>query len=113
MPEVITKHPEVVKEVLASAGARCGAGEPQKILTSCPRERFCALSGGEICVYSEKELREMTQLSRADLCEIRAQGAPPAGGPLAAAFAEPAFGAMLPVALAGAVLLLRRRARRR
>jgi hypothetical protein len=26
MPEVITKHPDVVKEVLQSAGAKCGVG---------------------------------------------------------------------------------------
>jgi hypothetical protein len=109
MPEVITKHPEVVKEVLQSAGARCGAGAPQKILTACPKERFCALPGGEICVYGPRELGRMTQLSREDVCEIRAEAPPPARGPLAAAFPEWGFGAMLPAALAGALLLLRRR----
>jgi hypothetical protein len=34
---------------------------------------------------------------------------PPARGPLAAAFPEWGFGAMLPAALAGALVLLRRR----
>jgi hypothetical protein len=109
MPEVITKHPEIVKEVLQSAGARCGAGEPQKILTKCPKDRFCALPGGEVCVYGPEDLRHMTQLSREDLCEIRAETPPPALGALAAAFSEWGFGAMLPAAVAGALLILRRR----
>jgi hypothetical protein len=51
----------------------------------------------------------MTQLSRQDLCEIRAEGPPPARGPLGAAFAEWGFGAMLPAAIAGLLLLRRRR----
>src|SRR5512134_1843378 len=109
MPEVITKHPDVVRDVLESAGARCGKGEPQKILTKCPKEKFCALPGGEICVYGPGELGRMTQLSREDVCEIRGEAPPPARGALAAAFPDWGLGAMLPAALAGAVLLLRRR----
>jgi hypothetical protein len=107
MPEVITKHPDVLREVLESAGARCGAGEPQKILVKCPEEKFCALPGGEICIYGPRELGRMTQLSREDVCEIRAEAPPPARGSLAATFPEWGFGAMLPAL--GALLLLRRR----
>jgi hypothetical protein len=60
-------------------------------------------------VITKRPLRDMTRLSREDVCELRAEAPPPARGPLAAAFPEWGFGAMLPAALAGAVLLLRRR----
>lgn len=80
MPEVVTKHPDVVKQVLESAGARCGAGAPQKILVRCPREQFCSLPGGEICVYPASGIAEMTQLSRAELCGARAEARPPGDG---------------------------------
>ena len=43
MPEQLTKHPEVTLEVLRSAGAKCGEGTQQSILTQCPAERFCKL----------------------------------------------------------------------
>lgn len=36
MPEQISKYPEVTIEVLNGAGARCGEGAEQKILTKCP-----------------------------------------------------------------------------
>lgn len=51
MPEQITKYPEVTIKVLTGTGARCGQGADQNILTQCPRERFCALPTGELCVY--------------------------------------------------------------
>lgn len=79
MPEVLTKHPDVVKQVLESAGARCGIGAPQQILKKCPREQFCALPGGEVCVYGVDGLSQMTQLSRTEVCQARGE-APPAGG---------------------------------
>jgi MYXO-CTERM domain-containing protein len=68
MPEVISKYPDVTKQVLESAGARCGKGEPQKILTRCPRESFCALPGGEVCVYGLTEVGKMTQIKQGELC---------------------------------------------
>src|SRR5919204_6324681 len=68
MPEVISKYPDVTKQVLESAGARCGKGEPQKILTRCPRENFCALPGGEVCVFGPAEVGKMTQLKLSELC---------------------------------------------
>jgi hypothetical protein len=66
MPEQLTKHPEVTLQVLRSAGAQCGVGAPQAILTQCPAARFCKLPGGEVCVYGLQEAPRMTQLSAAD-----------------------------------------------
>jgi hypothetical protein len=108
MPEVVTKHPDVVKEVLQSAGAKCGVGAPQKILTKCPREQFCALPGGEVCVYAPSEVGEMTQLTRAELCASRSEGQAPAGGVLAEA-APWGAASMLPAAIIAAVIARRRR----
>lgn len=70
MPEVLTKHPEVVLKVLESGGARCGDGLPQKILTQCPQEAFCALPGGEMCVYGVADFGAMTQLDKEDLAPL-------------------------------------------
>ena len=66
MPEQLTKHPEVTLRVLRSAGAKCGEGAPQGILTQCPAQRFCKLPGGEVCVYGLAEAPNMTQVSAAD-----------------------------------------------
>jgi hypothetical protein len=66
MPEQLTKHPEVTLQVLRSAGAQCGEGVAQEILTRCPAERFCKLPGGEVCVYGLPEASRMTQVSAAD-----------------------------------------------
>lgn len=66
MPEQLTKHPDVTLQVLRSAGARCGEGEAQQILTTCPAERFCKLPGGEICVYGLADASRMTQISPSD-----------------------------------------------
>lgn len=109
MPEVITKHPDVVKQVLESAGARCGAGERQEILTKCPRDRFCKLPGGEICIYGVGDVGQMTQLSRAEICGARTETRPPAdvnGGTTAAL----GLAVGLPV-LAAAIVLGRARRR--
>ena len=66
MPEVLTKYPEVVLQVLKSQGAQCGPANKPKILTRCPPERFCSLSGGELCVYGTSEISQMTQLFERD-----------------------------------------------
>ena len=63
MPEQLTKHPEVTLQVLRSAGAKCGEGASQSILTQCPAPRFCKLPGGEVCVYGLGEAPRMTQIS--------------------------------------------------
>jgi hypothetical protein len=70
MPEQITKYPEVTLEVLRGAGARCGIGVEQRILKKCPRDRFCALPTGEICVYGIKDIPEMTQISTRELAHV-------------------------------------------
>jgi hypothetical protein len=76
MPEQLTKHPDVTLQVLKSAGAKCGEGVPQSILTACPKQQFCALPGGEVCVYGLNQAREMTQISLADFKTIAAEPLP-------------------------------------
>ncbi len=70
MPEQISKYPEVTLEVLKGAGARCGEGAEQKILTRCPPERFCSLPTGEVCVYGIEQIPQMTQISRQELARV-------------------------------------------
>lgn len=86
MPEILTKHPEIVLQVLKSQGAQCGTGAAPKILTRCPPEKFCKLSGGELCVFGPEELSKMTQLVPAEVCRDRASGALIPGGPNDAIF---------------------------
>lgn len=84
MPEQLSKHPEVTLQVLRSAGARCGEGAAQDILTACPPARFCKLPDGEICVYGLPEARQMTQLSAADWQAVLPPPTPPpAASPMA------------------------------
>ena len=70
MPEQITKYPDVTLKVLKGAGARCGEGAGQKILKDCPRDRFCSLPTGEICVYGINEIPKMTQISTEEIAEV-------------------------------------------
>ena len=70
MPELITKHPDVLMTVLRGGGARCGPGQEQKILTKCRAERFCTTSSGEVCVFGLDEIRQMTQISEGELQKI-------------------------------------------
>ena len=63
MPEQLTKYPEVTIHVLRSAGAKCGEGSVQEILTKCPAESFCKLPRGEVCVYGLADVSKMTQIS--------------------------------------------------
>lgn len=114
MPEQLTKHPEVTLQVLRSAGAQCGEGAPQAILTQCPPARFCRLPGGEVCVYGLAEAPRMTQLSAADWQAVQ-QALSPAAPPPANAFGtqDLAVGAgALVVGLALGVLVTRRSGRR-
>jgi hypothetical protein len=66
MPEQLTKHPDVTLQVLRSAGAKCGEGAKQEILTQCPAARFCKLPGGELCVFGLSDASKMTQVSPAE-----------------------------------------------
>lgn len=68
MPEQITKHPDVTIQVLQSAGAKCGPGVQKQILTKCPADRFCALPGGEMCIYGTDQVAQMTQITPRELC---------------------------------------------
>lgn len=68
--EQITKHPEVTMRVLESAGAQCGDGRPQRILTECPEEQFCALPGGEVCIYGIAQIPETTQITMEELARV-------------------------------------------
>jgi hypothetical protein len=70
MPEQISKYPDVTLKVLKEAGARCGEGAKQKILTQCPRDQFCALPSGEICVYGIDQIPQMTQIKTEELARI-------------------------------------------
>lgn len=67
MPEMLTKHPEIALNILKEANIKCGVGEKQKILTSCPKDKFCSLPTGELCIYGTKDISQMTQISAQDL----------------------------------------------
>jgi hypothetical protein len=113
MPEQISRYPEVTLKVLKEAGAACGQGAPQKILTRCPAERFCALPTGEICVYGVNEIPRMTQLTTRDLAPVvcgRSQASCPTAAGVAAVDGV-WLGAMLLLALtlSRAGVALRRR----
>jgi hypothetical protein len=82
MPEQITKYPDVTLKVLKGAGAVCGEGAPQKILTQCPATRFCALPTGEICVYGIDEIATMTQISASDVAAVVAPASQSGTAPL-------------------------------
>ncbi len=70
MPEQISKYPDVTLQVLKGAGAVCGEGADQRILTRCPADRFCAFPTGEICVYGLEDIPSMTQISRQELAKV-------------------------------------------
>ena len=70
MPEQITKYPDVTLKVLRESGAVCGQGAPQNILKQCPRERFCSLRTGEICVYGINDIPKMTQVTTQELANV-------------------------------------------
>jgi len=70
MPEQISKYPDVTLQVLRESGAVCGQGAPQNILKQCPRDRFCSLRTGEICVFGINEIPKMTQISSQELANV-------------------------------------------
>ena len=67
MPEIISKYPDIVLQILKEAGIECGTGAKQQILVNCPAERFCSLPTGELCVYGLNDISKMTQISGAEL----------------------------------------------
>jgi MYXO-CTERM domain-containing protein len=112
MPELLTKHPDVTLQVLRGGGATCGAGQQQKILTTCRPDRFCSTATGEVCIYGLDEIHTMNQLSSSDLSQ-RICPAPATAGRCGVSAAE-ATEPVLFVALGALALgvLLARRARR-
>jgi hypothetical protein len=70
MPEQISKYPDVTLQVLRESGAVCGQGAPQNILKQCPRDRFCSLRTGEICVYGINDIPKMTQVTPQELAKV-------------------------------------------
>jgi hypothetical protein len=88
MPEQLTKHPDVTLQVLRSAGAQCGAGAPQEILSTCSAARFCKLPGGELCVYGLNEAAHMTQISAGEWQAVLHTAASP-GSPASSSSAAP------------------------
>jgi hypothetical protein len=116
MPEQLTKFPEVTIHVLRSAGAKCGDGSVQEILTRCPADSFCKLPGGEICVYGLADASKMTQISTSELQVLvpRPQAAPaPTSASSDAFFYFAVVCALLVGAALGAAAAKRRRTSRR
>lgn len=70
MPEIITKYPDIVLQILRESGAKCGEGAIQRILTACPQERFCSLPTGELCVYGLNEISKMTQINIGEITQV-------------------------------------------
>ena len=66
MPEIVTKYPDLILREFKDAGIQCGVATP-KILVTCPKEKFCKLPTGEICIYSINEVPAMTQIHALDL----------------------------------------------
>ena len=52
------------------SGAVCGQGPQQKILKQCPRDRFCSLRTGEICVFGISDIPKMTQITSEELAQV-------------------------------------------
>ena len=94
MPELVTKYPELALKELKDANVPCGTGASQKILVTCPKDRFCALPTGELCIYGIKEVPRMTQITSLDLF-------------LFPSFAVPIVALMIMVFLIGVVFGLR------
>lgn len=66
MPEVVTKYPETALKILKDANINCGSGTQQKILINCPKQNFCSLPTGELCIYGLQDIPQMTQIHLLD-----------------------------------------------
>lgn len=67
MPEILTKHPDIVLTVLKKSHINCGSGVQPKILTLCPAKNFCSLPAGELCIYGIDEVSQMHQIRPMDV----------------------------------------------
>ena len=64
MPEILTKHPDIVKKILKNTGKiKCNKNINKQILKNCPNNSFCALPTGELCIYDYKNINKMTQIN--------------------------------------------------
>lgn len=109
MPEQLTKYPEITLKVLASAGAKCGQGAPQAILKACPRDQFCQLPGGEMCVYGLDQAPRMTQIASSEWQELFVSLQQPFELPPAILHPASVGGISFLLGVLVAVMLLRRR----
>lgn len=82
MSEQVTKYLDTTRHALNSIGAQCGQGLPQKSLKDCPKERFCAFPGGEMCIYSADQLSQIMPAGGQTLAVVTvSEGTPPAATP--------------------------------
>ena len=63
MPEILTKHPKIVMDLLSEMGAKCQLSASPSILTDCPSKNFCSLPGGELCVLGLNDVNRLTQFN--------------------------------------------------
>ena len=47
MPEILTKHPDIVIDLLKEEGIACGKGDEQKIL----KKDICSSQGNNVSLY--------------------------------------------------------------
>ncbi len=70
MPEILTKHPKIVKKILENTHKiYCAKGYKKQILKNCPNNSFCSLPTGELCIYDYKNIDKMTQLSSQNILQ--------------------------------------------
>lgn len=66
MPEVLTRYPDIVIDLLTGMGAKCGQGTPQ-ILKKCPTDSFCQVPNGELCIVGLESSDKLTQFGVNDI----------------------------------------------
>ena len=62
MPEVLTRYPNIVIDLLKGMGANCGRG-PKEILVDCPTKNFCTVPNGEMCILGLNDSNKLTHFS--------------------------------------------------
>lgn len=67
MPELLTKYPDLALKELKDAKLNCGKGIAPTILIHCPKENFCSLPTGELCIYGTKDISQMSQIQTVDI----------------------------------------------
>ncbi|OGT45152.1 MAG: hypothetical protein A3E83_07705 [Gammaproteobacteria bacterium RIFCSPHIGHO2_12_FULL_41_20] len=76
MPEIITKYPDTVLQILRGTPITCAEGKQQNILTTCPKDRFCSSQAGELCVYDVKDMGKALQIQPMDVFFTTEAGIP-------------------------------------